>query len=114
MSRALGSSFTRAKLMMLRACLAYRSVLSVSSMWMLDGLMVASMAVLEFPPRLSFNILKHEKTHSERNSTLKQATSCEVRLHTDLAHLNLTPFSVYFKNNLKIFTTYILKWNRLA
>ena len=37
--------------------LSYLRVLRVSSMWVLAGLIVANMAVFEFPPKLSFNIL---------------------------------------------------------
>jgi hypothetical protein len=54
---------------MVLACLAYLSVLRVSSTWALDGLIVANIAVCELPPRLSFNSLKLGRfftMHSQR------------------------------------------------
>lgn len=51
------SSLTLAILTIRRAWVAYLSVLSVSSMLLAAGLMVAIIAVLEFPPRLSFRSL---------------------------------------------------------
>lgn len=62
MSLALVSSLTLATLMIMRACLAYRSVLRLSSTLLPAGLRVAIMAVLEFPPRLSFNSLDNKAT----------------------------------------------------
>lgn len=40
----------------------YLRVLRVSSMWWWEGLMVAIIAVLEFPPKLSFKSLKTNRT----------------------------------------------------
>ena len=57
MSLAFGSSLTLAWLIIDLACFAYLSVLSVSSTWKLDGPIVASIAVFELPPRLSFSNL---------------------------------------------------------
>lgn len=44
-----------------QACLAYRRVLSVSSILLAAGLIVAIIAVFEFPPRLSFSSLNLEE-----------------------------------------------------
>lgn len=57
MSLALVSSLTLATFMIVRACWAYRRVLRLSSTLLPAGLSVAIMAVLELPPRLSFNSL---------------------------------------------------------
>jgi len=61
MSLALVSSLTFATLMIVRACLAKRRVLRLSSTLLPAGLSVAIMAVLELPPRLSFNSLRKKE-----------------------------------------------------
>lgn len=61
MSPALRSSLTLAAVTMLRACAAYLSVLSVSSTLPPAGLTAATMAVFEFPLRLSFSSLGGEE-----------------------------------------------------
>lgn len=61
MSAALRSSLTLAAVTMLRACAAYLSVLSVSSTLLPAGLTAATMAVFEFPLRLSFSSLGGEE-----------------------------------------------------
>eukprot|EP00160_Parvularia_atlantis_P014531 Unigene3677_Nuclearia_a/m.11212 Unigene3677_Nuclearia_a/g.11212 ORF Unigene3677_Nuclearia_a/g.11212 Unigene3677_Nuclearia_a/m.11212 type:complete len:570 (+) Unigene3677_Nuclearia_a:1-1710(+) len=62
MMRAFASSFTTARLTMFFALLAYRSVLSDSSKLIAAGLIVATMIVFEFPPRLSLS--SHVSTES--------------------------------------------------
>jgi len=52
-SRSCGSSLMRIRLTIARAWHAYRRVARVSSTWILAGDTVPSIAVREFPPRLS-------------------------------------------------------------
>ena len=77
MRRAFGSSFTLALFIIDLACLAYLSVLSVSSMLVLAGLIVANMAVFELPPKDSFSSLKNVKqningTHIKLTNSKKE------------------------------------------
>ena len=70
MRPALRSSLTLAAVTMLRACAAYLSVLSVSSTLLPAGLTVATMAVFEFPLRLSFSSLRGEQPPSDLASAV--------------------------------------------